>query len=574
MVTLTQDFTNKLYFGDCLEWMPKWQEDSIDLVYLDPPFNSNTNYNILFGKVKSKETHAQHQAFVDTWTWDDEAIKRFERMSKQTGKSYYKAIEGLHVILGGTGMLAYLTYMAERLEECHRLLKPTGSIYLHCDDTSVHYLKILMDAIFGADRFLNDITWKRSTSHNDAKKFGRIADRILFYSKSDNFYWAGHEIAEKRSTEELRKAYPLGEGMNSERWYRSDNLTGPGGGSPDSPSNQPWKGYEVYSRGRCWSAPKTGKYAEYIEKHFISGYRAIQGIHDRLDALDKAGLIHHPKKGKDGWPGLKRYADADQGNMPQSIILEPTGYTNFTKPNDAFNYPTRKPDKLLEKLIIAACKKGGLVLDPFCGCGTTIAAAMETERNWAGIDISTFAIETICERRFKNYDIKIEGIPSDMEGARRLMKESPYNFETWAINRIPGLVPNTKQSGDGGRDGEGLMIEKYARGSNLILAQVKGGKFHLKELRDFGGVVVANNAGMGIFITMDPVDTKAAREYCLQLGKFKWGMDEYPRLMCWSIAEYFKNNKQPPKLPPMYNPQTGEKMSGAEQMSLKQVNRT
>lgn len=567
------NFANKLYFGDCLEWMGKWHEETVNLIYLDPPFNSNTNYNILFGQVQSKETQAQRRAFVDTWTWDEEAVKRFRRMSKQTGKNYRKAIDGLHTILGEVGMLAYLTYMTERLEECCRLLKPTGSIYLHCDDTSVHYLKIVMDAIFGGDCYLNDIIWRRSTSHNDAKKFGRIADHILFYSKSSDFYWAGHEIAEKRSREELRKAYPQGDGDDPDKWYRSDNLTGPGGGSPDSPSNQSWKGYEVYSRGRCWSAPKTGKYAEYIEKHFIPGYRNIEGIHDRLNELDKAGLIHHPRKGTGGWAGLKRYAAADQGNMPQSIILEPIGYTNFTRPNDAFNYPTRKPDKLLEKLILAACPKDGLVLDPFCGCGTTIAAAIETGRNYAGIDISTFAIETVCEKRFNSYNIKIEGIPSDMKGAKRLMKESPYNFETWAINRIPGLVPNVKQSDDGGIDGEGLIMEQFPQKSKAMLAQVKGGKFQLKELRDFAGVVLSKEAGMGIFITMDPVDTQAARKFCAELGKFQWGTLEYPRVMCWSIAEYFENNKKPPNLPPMYNPQTGEEMLPAEQMSFKHIKR-
>ena len=251
-----------------------------------------------------------------------------------------------------------------------------------------------MDAIFGTKQFRNDIVWKRATAHNDPARFGRIVDHILFYGKTNRPYWSGEEIASSKTEEELRKAYPSTDKRGS---YRSDNLTGPlHGASRGSPSTLPWRKYDVHAMNRVWSVPKTGAYAEYIERNFIPGYRDISDIHKRLDALDEVGLIHHPLTGK--WPGLKRYAAADKGNAPQSLILEPTGFTNYSAGRGEYlGYPTQKPLGLMEKLIPAACPSDGIVLDPFCGCGTTVLAAHNLERRWIGIDISATAIDLIQE---------------------------------------------------------------------------------------------------------------------------------------------------------------------------------
>ena len=285
--------------------------------------------------------------------------------------------------------------MAVRLIEMERILKPTGSIYLHCDDTASHYLKLLMDAVFGAGNYRNNIVWKRATSHNDPARYGRISDHLLYYVKSDTATWNGDNVREPRSEETLRKAYPSEDRRGR---FRAADLTGPKhNADPNAPSSVPWHGYDVFNLGRVWSAPKTGKYAKYIEDRFIPGYRAIKGVHDRLDALDKAGLIHHPERGK--WPGLKRYADADAGIPPQNLVLKPIGFTNYSASGKEYTgYPTQKPLALMERLIRISSNEGDIVFDPFCGCATTLVAADRLERQWAGIDLSPLAVKLVNER--------------------------------------------------------------------------------------------------------------------------------------------------------------------------------
>ena len=545
---------DSLYYGDCLDWMAQWPAASVDLVYLDPPFNSRSDYNILFGQ--GQETQAHVRAFQDTWTWDEAAQQRLESMEGAVAHPAHNAVRGLHIVLGKTGMLAYLTYMAQRLAECHRLLKDSGSLYLHCDDSASHYLKVLTDGIFGGRHFRNGITWRRTTAHNDAKRYGRISDHILFYVKSDEAYWAGHNIASPKTKEELLTAYPLEDELGK---YRTSDLTGPlHGAKKGSPSTLPWHGYDVHARNRCWSPPKTGNYAEFIDSHFVQNYLQIEGVHERLNALDEAGLIHHPKK-EGAWPGLKRYAMADQDIVPQDIFLQPRGFSNYSKGKEWLGYPTQKPLELLRKLILASCPKGGLVLDPFCGCGTTIDAAARHGRKWIGIDISTFAINLVRYRRLKNKNIPTFGIPQDMAGARQLAKDRPFDFEAWAVNLLPGFAPNLKKVGDTGIDGRGTMLHKPEDAeSSLMLAQVKGGKFQLSHLRDFLGVVKREKAAMGVYITLQPIDTAAARKELATLGSLRIGAHSYPRVQCWSVTEYFDGQR--PLLPPLRDPFTGKPM--------------
>ena len=533
--------------------MRQWPDRCVDLIYLDPPFNSNADYNILFGA--SDGVTAQVRAFSDTWKWDEAAVERTNSILNATAHPAHAAIQGLHVMIGPSGMLAYLTYMAERLAEMRRLLRPTGSIYLHCDDTASHYLKVVMDAIFGAKHYRNDIAWRRATAHNDPHRFGRVLDHILYYAGGDRPHWDGDAVTTDKTADQLQAAYPATDDRGR---YRSSDLTGAGVSNKES--GQPWHGYDVSARGRHWSAPRTGAYAAYIEREFIPGYRQIQGVHARLEALDQAGLIHHPKRGF--WPGLKRYAAAERGNPPQNLILEPAGFTNFNRGQGEYlGYPTQKPQPLLEYLIKAATKPNDFVLDPFCGCGTTITAAQNLGRRWAGIDISSFAIDIVQERRLDPLGITatIEGIPTDIESARRLAQDKPFDFETWAVYLVPGLAPNAKQRGDRGVDGRGKLVSIPEDGdSQLVLAQVKGGHFTINQLRDFMYVVEREQAAIGIFITLEPAGS-GARAEAAKAGSVVIGAAKFPRVMLWSIQVYF-DQQGPPHLPPMLDPFTGQPM--------------
>ena len=382
------NFVNRtIWTGDNLDILRGLNSDSVDLIYLDPPFNSNQNYAAPIGSA------AAGAAFKDTWTLSDLDVAWMGLIADEQ-PAVYKVVE----VAGKThskGMQSYLCMMAVRLVEMQRVLKETGSIYLHCDDTAGHYLKLLMDAVFGQQNFKNEVVWRRATAHNDPRRFGRIVDYILYYSKGESPCWNGNAIATPKTPDEIADAYPSSDAYGR---YRSDNLTGPlHSALPGSPSTIPWRGYDVYARGRCWSVPKTGRYAEYVERRFIPGYRRIRGIHDRLDALDKVGLIHHPQRGF--WPGLKRYAEADRGISPQTLILTPTGRTNYTqKSGEWTGYPTQKPRALLERLIAASSNPGDMVLDPFCGCATACVAAERQGRQWIGIDLSPKATDLVRER--------------------------------------------------------------------------------------------------------------------------------------------------------------------------------
>jgi site-specific DNA-methyltransferase (adenine-specific) len=385
-----------IFTGDNLDILRGINSECIDLIYLDPPFNSNQSY------AAPLDSEARGAEFDDVWTLDDMKEEWIDEIEFRR-PSLFHLINGAK-LAHGESMAGYLTFMSVRLLELHRVLKPTGSIYLHCDDTAVHYLKGVMDALFGPENYVNNIVWKRATSHNDPKRFGRILDHLLFYSRGSNRHWNADAVTTPKDADELLKAYPS---QDERGRYRSDNLTGPRHNAKrGSPSTMPWKSYDIYAMNRVWSVPKTGKYAEYIERNFIPGYRDVVGIHDRLDALDKAGLIHHPQRGV--WPGLKRYAEADTGNPAQNLFLHPTGFTNFsTKGGEYTGWKTQKPVALLEQIIKASSNPGDLVLDPFCGCATACIAAEKLGREWIGIDKLPQAAEVLTERAQRELQIPL-----------------------------------------------------------------------------------------------------------------------------------------------------------------------
>ena len=543
---------NALYYGDCLDWMRQWPSDCVDLIYLDPPFNSNANYNMLYAADGGGD--AQYRAFTDTWSWDDAAQDRLDAYLGAAARRAHDAIAGLNRMLGASGMLAYLTYMAERLEECHRLLKQTGSIFLHCDPTASHALKLVLDGIFGPARFVNEIVWKRTTGRSDAQRFGRVHDVILYYRAGDAApTWNPQYQPHDPEYVAVKYAYDDVDGRGP---YRRDNITASGVRSGES--GQAWRGIDPTDKGTHWRTPTKGGMNDYIVNHgLIPGWPdAHPGIHARLDALDAAGLIYWPAKAS-GFPQLKRYLASTKGIAAGDVITDIPPLNSQAA--ERLGYDTQKPAALLERLIAASTNPGDVVLDPFCGCGTTVAAAKNLGRQWAGVDVSSFAIDVMLER-LGDKTIPTYGIPAGLRGAERMAKDDPFGFETWAINRLAGFVPNTKQVADGGIDGRAtLALHPEDWESRLALAQVKGGKHHASALRDFCGVTNQHTAAVGCYITLYPVTTDAARANAAGLGKITVSGESYRRMNLWSIADYFDDRH--PHLPPMNNPYTGKPIS-------------
>ena len=376
-----QNFPNDtIYELDNLDALRGMNSETVDLIVTDPPFNTGQTRTGWAGRYSDRWKWSEPRPSGESPPWNEvptEWLDEIQR-SNQPLQQVILAAGACH----GPEMAAFLCFLGIRLLEMHRVLSPTGSIYLHCDQTASAYIRLAMDAVFGARNFRNEIVWKRATAHSGAGKYGNISDAIMFYGKTRKTTWNGDRIATPKTQEQLHSAYPL---WDQNGKYQSSNLTGAMHGAPrGNPSTQPWRGYDVYQLGRCWSAPRTGGYAEYIERRFIPGYTQIEGVQKRLDALDAAGLIVHPKRG--AWPGLKRYAEADQGNQPQNIILDPTGFTNFNKGMEYTGSPDQKPLALYEKFVLASSNPGDLVLDPFCGSATTLMAAQENGRRWVGID--------------------------------------------------------------------------------------------------------------------------------------------------------------------------------------------
>ena len=486
---------------------------------------------------------AQFVAFEDTWTWDDAAQDRVDSIERALAHPANRIIKGLRTALGDCGLLAYLSYMAERLVEIRRVAKPSGSIYVHCDPLVSHYLKTVCDAVFDAAHFRNELAWKRTSAHSDARRWARVSDRVFYYAAPDAT-WQTQWLP-------LDPGYVNRDYRHKDKRagrYRFDNLTGRG--LSDGKSGEPWQGFDPGTSGRCWSVPKTGGYARWLHDHLIPGYLDLEGIQERLDALDKAGLIDWTSK---GYPRLKRYLAASNGEACTDFVDHIRNVNN--RSNEYLGYPTQKPLELLQWIIKASSNPGDVVLDPFCGCGTAVEAAYNLDRRFVGIDISHFAIDIVRERRLKDRHVPINGFPVDLHSAELLAREVPFEFEKWAVTRIPGMVPNRVQIGDGGIDGRGTI---YGDGS-LVLAQVKGGaSVPLGHVRDFRHVLSREDAACGIFATLRPVNSSKAKAEAKGAGYFQIGANRYPKAQFWSIADYFDHRL--PVLPPLADPYNGKEL--------------
>ena len=357
---------NHLYYGDNLDVLRRYiASESVDLVYLDPPFNSNATYNVLFKEHTGEKAASQIKAFEDTWTWDQEAARSYFE-TVQAGGEVANALQAFDTLLGDSDMMAYLAMMAPRLAELRRVLKPTGSIYLHCDPTASHYLKLLMDAVFGPEQMLNEVIWKRTGTHSSANRWGPVHDVILCYSRV-----AGRQTWNRPylplTERHRRRHYTLTDEQG--RVYTHGELTAPG--TRNGKSGLPWRGFDVTAIGRHWMTTV-----------------------DKLDALDEEGRIYWPADG--GWPRLVRYEDESKGRAIGDVWEDLPPINMRAK--ERLGYPTQKPEALLERIITASSDEGDVVLDPFCGCGTAVAVAHRLKRRWVGIDITHLAVNLMKHR--------------------------------------------------------------------------------------------------------------------------------------------------------------------------------
>lgn len=542
-----------LFFGDNLQVIEEiFPEKIFDLIYLDPPFNSNRNYNVLF-KEGLVDSSAQIRAFEDTWEWTPSTIRLFEGLKENSNPQIAILMNSLYEILRDTPMMAYLVNMTARLIPLRRVLKDTGSIYLHCDPTASHYLKIMMDAIFDIVNFRSEIIWKRSGSHNSANRFGPIHDVILFYSRSSHFlfnqtyrpYLKGH-------VEDYFKKHDL------KGNYWTNALTG--SGTRKGLSGKPWQSYNPTNVGRHWAIP--GKITENL------GLGEELTPQEKLDVLDAKGFIDHPQKDSLAMPTYRQYLETSPGVPIQDIwayqphtrgtlygnkegIDEDVRWLVSQGDKERLGYPTQKPQGLLERIIKASSNEGDWVLDPFCGCGTTIAVAESLHRNWIGIDVSMQSINVIRDRmasHFPNVKIIIDGIPKDFEGAQALADKDKFAFQDWAITLVGANPPRgeSKKGADRGIDGLILFRDKadYANPKlRKILVQVKGGGVNRGDIAKLKGDIEREDAPMGILITLRESTSEMKREASLA-GEYKYTeATSFPRIQILSIKDWFEDKR-------------------------------
>ena len=537
---------NKLYFGDNLEILRELDDERVHLICTDPPFNSGRDYNAFIG-----DFLAQKKAFTDTWTWDTAAQDvradiEHRAYTSDTYKALDNCLKGYDFVLqnavsGNSGtMRAYLGFMGPRLAEMHRVLTPTGSIYLHCDPTASHYLKGILDAIFGVENFRNEIIWQRTNAHNDGKQYGRVHDTILFYSKSKQTVW--NPVYTAHNPEYVKKAYRH---QDERGLYQVGDLNA-SGIIRHGESGKPWRGVDPNAVGNHWRAPRREAWPEGVEPP--ENYESLS-VHEKLDALEANGLIYWPPKGS--IPRFKRYLSTSKGKRVQDVMIDINPLTSRSK--EHFGYPTQKPLALYERLITASSNEGDIVLDPFCGCGTTIDAAHTLKRQWMGIDITILALDPMRQRLADRHGLKstidyqIEGYPTNMQEVHKLLKDGDkrkyHDFSNWAVTRL-GLNP-TKDVGDGGLDGVGhvtLWNPQQMKETNArILAEVKTGKPTITQVRAFCHVMDQHSAEVGIFITIEPV-TARMRQESENMGSFEHNQKTYPRLQFWQLDDaYFEN---------------------------------
>lgn len=516
--------TNVLYYGDNLEVLRKYIPDaSVDLIYLDPPFNSKRSYNVLFRETSGVGSEAQIEAFRDTWHWGHVAQAAYEEMMTGPHQNVARLLKAMVEGLGHNDVTAYLAMMAIRLVELRQVLKETGSIYLHCDPTAGHYLKVLMDAVFGPKAFRSEIVWKRTNVHSDSKRWSDVSDRLLYYVRNPaSVVWNPPLTEHGAGYVESKYRYVDAQG----RRYRLDNMTSP---NPRPNMMYEWKGY---------ACPKYGwRYSK-----------------ETMAKLDASGRIRYPPK-KSGRPQLIRYLDEQRGVLMGDVWTDISPINSQAK--ERLGYPTQKPLALLERIITASSNEGDIVLDPFCGCGTAVHAAEKLNRRWIGIDITHLAIGLVRRRMgdaFPGIDINVIGEPVDLGGARELAARDKWQFQWWVLDRLGAQpVAGKKKGADKGIDGVIPFFESPQTNYKRVLVSVKGGHAGVQAIRDLRGVIERENEPLGVLITLLPA-TRDMTVEAAAAGYYRndfWQKD-YSRIQILTVEEVLAGKR--PAMPPQKSP--------------------
>jgi len=498
---------NLLYYGDNLDILRRYiKDETVDLIYLDPPFKSSQEYNVLFKEQNGSRSAAQIKAFGDTWRWDQAAAKAYQDVLDFGGR-VAEAMRAFQTFLGGSDMMAYLAMMSPRLIELRRVLKDTGSIYLHCDPTASHYLKMLMDAVFGPVNFKNEIIWKRTSAHSDSATCGNAHDILLLYTKSDIFVWNRQFRTYDQSYVESHYRYVDSSG----RRYRTDNLTA--GGLSGGGYEYEWHGVE-----KVWRCPK-----------------------ERMAELEKEGRIRYTRTGTAEYI---RYLDEMSGVSLQDVWTDIPPINPQAR--ERLGYPTQKPESLLERIIKASSSEGDTILDPFCGCGTTIAVTQKLNRQWIGIDITQAAIVVIKKRLRDTFrdqvDYRIIGEPVSLPDAQALANRDPYQFQWWALGLVGARPVEQKKGADKGIDGRLYFHDEpdsaKAKTKQIIIS-VKAGHVTVSHVRDLRGVIEREKAQIGVVISMEK-PTKPMRTEAAGAGFYKSRWGNHPILQILTVEELLK----------------------------------
>jgi DNA modification methylase len=507
---------NKLFYGDNLDVLRRYvRDESVDLIYLDPPFNSRQDYNVLFAEKDGTRSSSQITAFEDTWEWNLDAERAYQEVVERGGW-VSNAMQAFRTFLGNSDMMAYLAMMAPRLIELKRVLKVTGSIYLHCDPTASHYLKMLMDAVFGPGNFRNEIVWKRSDAHSDAKQgakhYGRIHDVLLFYSKTDQP--AFNTLYNPLPQSTIDKWYRNLEADTGRRYNKAD-VTGPGGAAKGNPHYE-WNGVTRYWR-----------YSR-----------------ETMEKLEREGRLVYSKS---GMVYQKRYLDESKGVSVQDWWDDIQMLRGIRESGERLGYPTQKPEVLLERIIKTSSNEGDIVLDPFCGCGTAIVAAQRLKRRWIGIDITPLATNLIKTRLTDIFgpevreSYEVVGEPTSVADARELAKTEPFHFQVWALGLVDARPVDEKKGADRGIDGRLYFhVDNSGKTKQIIFSVKAGQNINVAYVRDLRGVIEREKAAIGVLISMEE-PTKPMLKEAAEGGFYKdesaFDTGTYPRIQILTVEQ-------------------------------------
>jgi len=532
--------SNALYYGDNLDVLRrKIKDGTIDLCYIDPPFNSKRNYNQIYNNIGT-EDRAQAHAFTDTWIWDDYAIAgHAEILANDQGRFQAPLIElikGLRAVLGEGSLLAYLVSMTLRITEIHRVLKLSGSFYLHCDPTASHYLKLILDAVFctqGGD-FRSEVIWRRTGAHNKAKRWAPIHDVIFYYVKSDTYVWNRPRQPYMRGHVE---EHFVADGKGGYRTnYYGNVLTG--SGIRHGESGKTWRGVNPTAKGRHWAIPGAIWDEVGIDPSGLSQ-------HQKLDLLYQEGFITITPG--EAWPIYQMTVQPGAGPATSDLwAFQPyTGGTVFgtaegidedvrwlsPRDQERLGYDTQKPEGLLSRIISASSNPGDTILDAYCGCGTTIAVAQRLKRKWAGVDITYQSIALVLRRLEKGFgaevlnSIQTDGIPQDMKSAEALAHKKDdrlrKEFEKWAVLTYTNnrAIINEKKGADAGIDGRAFFMTGKNDNAKIIF-QVKSGGVKRSDIATLRGDMGREEAALAVLITLEE-PTKPMVEDAKKAGNYK-----------------------------------------------------